>query len=163
MLKLLGALLSRPYNVFRAGLILNSPMFSSDRDVGFSMRVVLSSEAPQEPLRFTGTGVISRRSERTFFNSPASAALSDIEISGCQLSKSNVPVVTRRVEESDDFRYMKRLATETEFDVCGARCATFVRGELLLHAATSDEIPPPYSRYAWKGSTDRRGRFARVR
>ena len=43
--------------------------------------------------------------------------------------------------------------------MCGAGCATFVKGELLLHAATSDDNLIPYSRYAWKGSADGRGLF----
>ena len=118
---------------------------------------------PQDPPRFTGSAIIEGRNERPFFNAPGSAAFSDIELLGCQLSKTIVPFVSWRVEGAPDFRYIQQLATETEFDVCGAGCATFVNGELLLHAATSDDNLIPYSRYAWKGSADGRGRFVRVR
>lgn len=64
-------------------------------------------------------------------------------------------------EGADSFRYIQQLATETDFDVCGAGCATFVKGDLVLRAATEDDNLRPYSRYVWKGSDDGRGRFVR--
>lgn len=118
---------------------------------------------PDDPPRFTGPGVIEGQSERPFFNDPEQASLSDIEISACQLAKNVVPFVSWRVEGTEEFRYIQQLATEKEYDVCGAGCATFVKGTLLLHAATDAEVPPPYSRYAWKGSADGRGRFVPIR
>lgn len=118
---------------------------------------------PEDPPRFSAPGIIEGRSERPFFNDPDSAAFFDIEVLGCQLSETIVPFISWRVEGANNFRYMQQLATETDYQVCGAGCATFVKGELVLHSGEDDDKQIRYSRYAWKGNADGRGRFVRQR
>lgn len=126
------------------------------------MRVVWSSETPRTH-RASLAPVSSKGATNGLFSTLQKALPSPTSNSWAVSSPTIVPFVSWRVEGAPDFRYIQQLATETEFDVCGAGCATFVKGELPLHSATGDDSLRPYSRYAWKGNADGRGRFVRVR